>query len=899
MPHPALPVSRSGPRSRPGAAGAGLALLLVALALLAETAVAQARAGQKPAADSGRLGRDVDPVAQRVSLRLDPREPGYSGSVKITIEARKPFAEVVLHAETITVESVHLAGGTVQMTPKWAAEEAGRLRITLPERAPSGLYELTLRFVNDFDTRATALYRMQSGGEWYAFTQLEADDAREAFPCFDEPEFKIPWTMELTVPEAHLAISNTPIAAERPAEAGWKTVSFKTSKPMPSYLVAIATGPLETVPIEGMSVPGRVVTVKGQGHLTAEARRAAPPLLAALEAYFARPYPYEKLDLLALPEFWPGAMENAGAITFADRLLLLDDRTASLAQKRSLASIMSHEMAHMWFGDLVTMKWWDDLWLNESFASWLGEKITHEVFPEYGVEQRLVTDAEEAMQTDGKLSTRAIRQPVSTLANLLQSADVLAYEKGQTVLGMFERWLGPETFRAGVRNYIATYAWRNAEAADLWTALSRAAKRDVGAAMGTFLEQPGLALVGAEPLPGGRVRLTQSRFLPAGTAAPTPQRWSIPVTLKYGTAAGRTKTKNVLLTLRSQVVTLEPGVEWVYPNGGAFGYYRWRMPDAALDALVGRATTSLEPRERMELVYNAGALLDAGTMPGDAFLAVLETMAADPEPLVVQAAMGGLAKVKNAFIEPDAEAAFARYVNRALSPALERFGAAKREGEAETISFMRGQMLEWLAGEGRNERARAYGDSLARAFLADPASIDPALAANALAIAARHGDAALWEELRTRFEGAPNPAERRLYLQALGAFHDPALRERSLAYALTGPLKPQETLTVPSEIADGPEEARAAAYDWVTKNYDTIVRRIPPMLAVFVPYFGSGCSPERLARAQAFFAEPAHAPAGSEKELAKMTERVEDCVALRKREGERVRSYLNRRDLAN
>jgi alanyl aminopeptidase len=878
------------------AAGLVLALAAVAPGL----AAAQAAPAAAMNAPTGRLSRDVDPVSSRVSLVLDPRQPGYTGTVVITVEAQKPFQEFDLHAEGMSVESVFLAGGTTQLAARWTtAEKGGRIHVTLTERVAAGLYELTLRFRNEFDTRATSLYRLEAGGEWYAFTQFEADDAREAFPCFDEPEFKIPWTLELTVPEAHLAVSNTPIASETPAPDGMKTVRFKTSKPMPSYLVAIAVGPLETVDIEGMSIPGRVVTVKGQSHLAGEAQRVAGPLLAALESYFGRPYPYEKLDLLAVPEFWPGAMENAGAITFADRLLLLDPKTASLAQKRGLASVTAHEMAHMWFGDLVTMTWWDDLWLNESFASWLGEKVTHEVYPEYGIEQRLVTESDEAMKTDGRLSTRAIRQPVSSLDNLLQSADVLAYNKGQSVLGMFEQWLGPATFRQGVRDYVTAFTWRNAVAADLWVALSRAAKKDVGKAMGTFLDQPGLALVTVEPLSGGRVRLTQSRFLPSGTAAPTPQRWSLPITLKYGGASGPAKTRNVLLTLPSMVVTLEAGTTWVYPNGRAWGYYRWKLPEPALEALVARAPEMLDVRERMELVYNAGALLDAGALAGDAYLAALERLAADSDPLVVQAALAGLDKVKGAFVERESEEAFARYVDRALSPALDRFGPSRREGEIEAVSFMRGAMLRWLADEGRNVRARAYGDSLARAFLADPASIDPSLALSALQIAARDGDEALWETIRQKFETTTNPAERRLYLQALGAFQSPAMREKSLAYALSGPLKPQETLTIPREIADVSEEGTDIAYDWMTRNYITVRDRLPPMLAVFMPYLGGGCSAERLARAQQFFAEPAHAPAGTEKELAKMTEAVEDCVELRRREGERVKSYLHRADVPN
>ena len=884
--------------SRAVVSAALLAALLVPAGAAAQSTAAKP-AAVKPAASPGRLSRDVDPVSTRVSLRLDPRQPDYTGTVVITLEATKPFQEFFLHAEGMSVESAFLAGGTTQLAAKWTTENAGRIRIVLPERVATGMYELTLRFRNEFDTRATSLYRLRAGEEWYAFTQFEADDAREAFPCFDEPEFKIPWTLELTVPAEHLAISNTPILSEAPAGDGMKTVKFKTSKPMPSYLVAIAVGPLETVDIEGMSVPGRIVTVKGQKHLTGEVQRVAAPLLSALEAYFGRPYPYEKLDLLALPEFWPGAMENAGAITFADRVLLLDPATASLAQKRALASITAHEMAHMWFGDLVTMTWWDDLWLNESFASWLGEKITHEVFPEYGVEQRLVAEADEAMLTDGKLTSRAIRQPVTTLDNLLQSADVLAYEKGQSVLAMFEQWLGPAVFRQGVRDYVTTFTWRNAVADDLWAALSKAAKKDVGKAMGTFLEQPGVALVSVEPLAGGRVTLAQSRFLPAGSAAPTPQRWALPITLKYGGATGPAKTKNVLLTLPRQVVTLEPGTKWVYPNGKAWGYYRWKLPPAALEALLARATDVLDPRERMELVYNTGALLDAGAIPGDSYLAVLERLSDDPDPMVVQAALAGLGKVKLAFVEAESEEAFARYVDRALTPALERFGAVKREGELESVSFLRGPLLKWLAVEGRNPRARAYGDSLARAWLADPTSIDPALTQSALQIAAKDGDEALWETVRTKFETTTNPAERRVLLQTLGAFQAPAMREKSLAYALTGPLKPQETLTVPGQIAETSEQGTASAYDWMTKNYGIVRDRLPPMLAVFMPYLGGGCSGERLTRAQAFFAEPAHAPAGTEKELAKMAESVENCVELRRREGERVRSYLHRTDAPN
>src|SRR5439155_17675029 len=347
---------------------------------------------------------------------------------------------------------------------------------------------------------------------------FEATEARCAFPCWDEPEFKIPFQVTLVVPEAHLAIGNTPVETDTVAD-GQRTVVFERTPPLPAYLLAIATGPLETVPIEGMRVPGRIVTIKGASGVAREAARVTPPLVAALEKYFGLPYPYRKLDLLAVPEFWPGAMENAGAIAFADRILLIDPRAASAGQKRTLVAVDAHELAHMWFGDLVTMKWWDDLWLNESFASWMGDKITQEVAPEYEMPLAEVEETQRAMLRDAQRSTRPIRAPIDVFDNIDEAFDELTYDKGQAVLTMFEAWLGPETFRKGVVAYLKAHAWGSATASDLWASLSKTAGRDVAGPMSTFLDQPGVPLVKVDLLPGGKVRLSQERFLNEGAAA--------------------------------------------------------------------------------------------------------------------------------------------------------------------------------------------------------------------------------------------------------------------------------------------------------------------------------------------------------------------------------------------
>ncbi len=367
----------------------------------------------------------------------------------------------------------------------------------------------------------------------------------------------------------------------------------------------------------------------------------------------------------------------------------------------------------------------------------------------------------------------------------------------------------------------------------------------------------------------------------------------MPIVLKYKDAAGA-RTKDVLLTAAAQAVDLgSTTVEWVHPNDGASGYYRWNAPPGMLAALAAAAEASFDARERSEFVYNASALVDAGAVHADAFLEILATFARDEEPLVVVAALDGVEMIRDPLVPEAVEEPFARYLRAAFGPALERFGRVPRAGEREAVGLLRPRLVEWLADEGRDPALMAFGDSLARVYLADPTAVGPALAPVALEIAAIRGDRALYETYRKRFETTENPAERRWFLIALASFRDPALREENLRYAIEGPLKPQEILAVARVTADRPEE-RDAVFAWMTKNYDAILKRIPPMLAVFMPYAAGGCSAERLAAGRTFFSESAHSPPGTEKELAKMTEGVEDCLALRQREGARVADFLNR-----
>ena len=844
-------------------------------------------------AETGRLGRDVVPTSESVRLVVDPARSDYTGSVRIDLQVNRPTAQVFFHAEGPVLSTLKLSGPAGETTLRHSVGTRGLVTAEADRLLAAGAYTLDIEFKASFNTQAVGLYRVSAAGGAYAFTQFEADDARKAFPCWDEPSFKIPYQVTLVVPSADLAVSNTLVESET-AGQGSKTIVFDRTPPLPSYLLAIAVGPFDTVPIRGLSAPGRVVTVKGASALAAEAVRVTPPILSALERYFGR-YPFEKLDLIAVPEFWPGAMENPGAVTFGDQFLLVDPKTSSIAQRRNLVEFTAHELAHMWFGDFVTMAWWDDLWLNESFASWMGDKISQEAFPETSIAVRSVAGAQQAMETDSEQTTRAIRQPVKALDNLLQAADELAYQKGEAVLGMFEAWLGPDAFKKGIRAYLAAHEWGTATASDLWDALSKAAGKDVGHPMASFLDQPGVPLVSAEIVDGGKsVRLTQRRFLKAGVVVP-PTLWQIPVSLKY-TDGGSFQTKTVLLSARTQDFKLDaksPPVIWLHPNAGERGYYRWSVARPILITMAEQATRRLDPRERVGFVGNLTGLLEGGEVHGADYLRLLATLASDPNPEVVTAVVNALEHVRTALVTPEVRGAFATYVQRTFGHTLAQIGPGARPGEPEGTASERQALLRWLGLYGNDVRIQAYAKDLVSAYLADPVHVDPTLAGGALAVAAAHGDRALFDAMKKRFEATTVPTERARVLAAFGEFRDPALIDEALRFALDPSLRSQEVLAIPRALALTPEGAPHVTR-WLGEHYAEVAERVPRLNLAFLPDFtlAEACSESALAAAATFFGDPAHAVPGLDKELTQQTEKVRDCIALRAREGASAAGYL-------
>jgi alanyl aminopeptidase len=852
--------------------------------------IAASAAHADPATE--RLPEDPRPLYQEIRLRLDPRQTDYSGSVRIELDVLRETATVRLHAEAMTLERAGLRGAEGTLTPEIErlADDLVALHAASP-LAP-GRWELAIEFTGPYGTQAVGLYRMDRDGEAYAFTQFEADDARMAFPCWDEPVYKIPFQLTLEVPEGFLAVTNTP--EERATSAdGWQTIEYARTKPLPTYLLAIAVGRFETVELPGLGVPGRIVVPKGNAGLTATAVAETAPILEALEAWFGSPYPYAKLDLIAVPEFWPGAMEHPGAITYRDTALLLDPETSSPAQVQTLLRFTAHELAHQWFGNLVTMEWWDDFWLNEAFADWMGDKITHQLHPEFELPAQELGRTQFVMSGDARPSARPIRRHVEPGESLMEGVGV-TYLKGKLVLGQFEEWIGPETFRQGVIDYLEANAWGNATSGDLWAALDAASGRDLSGALSGFIDQPGVPLVSAEPLSGGRVKLAQRRFSTLGTEL-EPLQWRVPVVLQWGDAGG-TKRRTVLLEENETVVELpvQGDFAWIHPNGGARGYYRWTMPARELARLARAAGGALSVVERKEFLGNAGALLDAGVLGGDDYLDVLHGFSSDPAPGVLTGLVSGLERVRGTFCDLGLDEAMACFGRELMHGALDRIGTEARDGEPETVTTFRPRLIGALGDWADDPEIVSRCADMARTYLEDPTAVDPSLVGTALWVAARDGDLDLWETYRERFETATVPADRSRFLTALGGFRDPVARERSLAYVFDGPLQTQELFTIPQAMGDGDEKTADLLADWILDHYDDWASRMPRETLAYLAYAGYGCSRERLARVDAFLSDPARAAPATERQLQRVREQVADCAGLREREGERVAKWLTR-----
>ncbi|AKJ07046.1 alanyl aminopeptidase [Archangium gephyra] len=855
-----------------------------------------APAAETPRPPTFRLGTQVKPTSYKVELTVDPEQEGFSGVVEISLALSEPTQQVWLHGAGLTVKEATLTAGGQSQPARAVTEKDTFIGFLLERPVGPGTATLRVAYQGLAPAKETVgLFRQKDGDHWYAVTHFQADDARRAIPCFDEPGFKVPWQLTLRVPEKQRAFANAPVESEQPGPDGWKTVRFRPTPPLPSEVVAFAVGPFETVdaaPAGQKRTPVRIVVPRGRTAEAAYAAQATPPLLGLLEDYFGIPYPYEKLDVLALPQpVLFGAMENPGLITFQMPLLLARPEHDTLSRQREFALIQAHELAHQWFGNLVTLAWWDDTWLNESFADWLALKVTAQWQPSWSMDAERVRNRASAMRADRLVTTRRIHQPVESEGDILTAFDGdITYHKGNAVLAMFESWVGPERFRDGVRAHMRNHAHGNATAADFFQALSQASGTDLTAALSTFLDQPGVPLVsmglrctaGAPPT----LTLSQRRFLPVGSkgAGTAEQTWQVPVCVRYGTGKQEARACTLLTAKTGELVLTGATAcpDWIVPSADARGYYHTKLEGELLGRLTRGGAKPLSLTERMGLLGDAQALMASNELPVDEALGVVTSLLPTDDRDLLTGALGMVGSLRREFIPEALRPKYAAFVRRTFGDKARALGLRPRPGEDEATRLLRPSVIRVVALLGEEPSLLANARELTARWLEDRRAVSPEMVEVVLQLAAEKGDAALHQRLLAEARKTQDPSERGKLFAALGSFRDPALARATTALMLSEDFS---TLEVIMGLVGGmmsEESTRELFYTYITDHFDALMARMPHELGGRMPALGASfCDATHRQGLETFFKERAtRYPAGPEI-LGQALERVDLCIAQR------------------
>jgi alanyl aminopeptidase len=846
-----------------------------------------------------RLPDTVVPRRQSVRLRVTAADPAFSGESQIDVEVRVPTNVIWLHADGLVVDRAELAGGGAAVPLRPVRKET-TLGLVAAAPLPAGPARLTIGFHGTMPSSREdrGVYREQERGRWYVFTQFEAVDARRAFPCFDEPSFKIPWKLALDVPAGERAFANTPQSGESALDGGWKRVEFAETRPLPSYLVAFAVGPFEVVDAgtggrKGTAI--RLVVPAGGSPEAAFAAKTTGEVVKRLEDYFGIPYPYDKLDEVAVPQKG-GAMENPGLVTYGTNIILGKPGERNIRLERGYLGIAAHELGHMWFGDLVTTGWWDDIWLNEAFASWISDKIITGWHPEWGGEVGKVQSRNGVMQADALASARRIRQPIVSSHDIENAFDGITYQKGEAVIGMFEAYLGPDRFRAGVRRYLEGHAYGNASARDFLAAISEPGGRDpVPAAFSTFLDQPGFPLltVALDCQRGrtARLRIAQERYRPRGSSA-TAQRWQVPVCARYPEGRSCTLVSDERGELELAGTDACPA--WVLPNAGAVGYYRVKYQGDLLRQLLAGGGHQLTVAERLSVLGDVSALVDTADLPYEQALDLVPGLASDDSRFIVGAALRLAGSISDDYVPDELRPNYVRFVRKTFGARARKLGWDAHENDDDDVRLLRAQLVPSFADRAEDGGLVASARVEAERWLADRKAVSPELVGPVLSTAAAHGDRALWTKLYDAARREKDRRDRQRMLGAMGAFRDPTLINENFKLAMSDQFDPRESLTLLFG-AVGYRGTRQMAYDFIKANYDRITGRLPPQYAsALASVSGAFCDPEHRADAERFFSKRVEKAAGGPRNLAHTLEGVDLCIAGKAAQQPSVIAFLRK-----
>lgn len=831
---------------------------------------------QSVSVDPYRLPRHTVPSRYRLELAPDLEAGVFTGRVDIEVEVLEPTDEVVLNAHELHITGASLDGQPAVFHLDAATE---RLTVIFPVRRDPGPALVTIGFSGVLNDKLRGFYRStyrdaQDREQVIATTQMQPTDCRRAFPCWDEPEFKAVFEVTLVIRDGLMAVSNGPEIARSPVGPNLVRVQFAPTMVMSSYLVAFVVGPLEaTDPVDVGGVPMRIIHLPGKEHLTAFGLEVGAFALAWFQDYYGIAYPAEKVDLVALPDFAAGAMENLGCITFRENLLLVDPVSATQVERQLVADVVTHELAHMWFGDLVTMRWWNGIWLNEAFATFMEVAACDAFRPSWKRWTSFGLERSAAFEVDALASTRSVEFEVRSPADSEGMFDVLTYQKGGALLRMLEQYLGSEPFRRGVSQYLARHAYGSTETGDLWDALEAATHEPVRRLMDSWIWQPGFPLVHAA-LDGNDLVLRQERFVL--TPLDDDTRWVVPVHVR--TASG-VEHRVLLDGDQTRLPLGDDADSAVVVNAGGVGFYRVAYHDSLRTRLTGDALAHLDTLERYHLVDDAWSAVVAQRLEPAEFLELVSGFTHERDLAVWQAIAAGLGGCGR-LVEGAAHDALAARVRTLTAPALAALGWEPAPGEDELTSKLRGLLVSLTAVLGKDGDVQAQALRRFHDARREPGSVHPELVAACTTVVAATGGAEVYDTLLAGFRTATTPQEQLRYLYALAEPDDPELVRRTCELAFSGEVKTQNAPFLLNRCVANRHHGRLA-WEFVRDRWsdanaafpvNTMVRMVDPVKLLTDDISGLDVP--------AFFAE--HPIPQAVATLAQVLERQQVNIALRR-----------------
>jgi alanyl aminopeptidase len=860
----------------------------------------------------GQLPDNIIPTHYDLSLRVNPEEGSFSGSVAISVTLTEDLKQLWLHGKDFDVSLASFTSEQGETFPLVYEEmgHSGVVSLVSSQLLAAQNGIISIEFSGQLADDLAGLYKVEEAGLAYVFSQFEATDARRAFPSFDEPRFKTPFDIQLEVKSHHQGVTNTPQINEKSLSDGFKKLTFSTTKPLPTYLIAFVVGEVDIVnytnipvsKIRDREIPFRGIATKGKGKEMEYALANTASILAALEAYFDMPYPYEKLDIVAVPDFSAGAMENAGLITYREQLLLLGDNP-SLSQQQSYVGTHAHELAHQWFGNLVTMRWWDDLWLNESFATWMANMTMQKWNPEFGFERAMVRGGHGVMNQDIYADTRQIREPIRHNGDIDNAFDGITYQKGGAVLQMFEAYVGPENFQKGVRAYMKKYAFGHASAQDFIGEIEVFSKQEnIKEAFNSFLNQQGVPLVNVDyECNNNQVHfsLTQERYLPVGARSSKQKSWALPVCLNVIGKSENSKSC-MLMTDTQSTLTLENSEcpVAVMPNLSGKGYYRWSLPDDKLSSLLANMSR-VNASEKYSIASMLTAEFEAGRIDVKTYINAIAPFAgADDWDLVTQP-VGMIRFIAERIAKGEQQQILLDYLSDLYQPVLDRVGL-KPDTELDIThpndaKMLRKQIVS-LMSMGLKQPAllkelaamgvaySGYSGELMGKGEGDgklhPTGIDPDTIGIALASAVEVHGMPFVDYLLTLLDESDDGTFRQRILVAIAMSEDDAISEKVLDLVTSFSLRVNERITLLITHLQRKKNTKKV-YLWVKSNFELVGMLIPKQYLSQSPLIANGfCSKAMQQDVKAFFTPKTDEIPGLERNLSKTLERIEICSAI-------------------